>query len=92
MDAELTQKLRASVNVNLLSFAHSQVLETLLFQSHISRNIGLDTGLGFRWRPLLNDNVVLKFGGAALIPAKGFRQIYTSKTLFATFFQLRLAY
>src|SRR6185295_13108784 len=69
MDAELTSKLRGSFNVNLLSFAHSQVLETLLFQSHISRNIGLDAGLGFRWKPLLNNNVIVKFGGAALFPA-----------------------
>jgi len=92
MDAELTPKLRASTNLNLLSFAHTQVLETLLFQSHISRNIGVDAGMGFRWRPLLNDNVIIKFGGAALIPAIGFRQIYTSKTLFSTFTELRLAY
>jgi hypothetical protein len=78
--------------VNLLSFAHSQVLETLLFQSHISRNIGVDAGVGFRWRPLLNDNVTIKFGGAALIPGAGFKQIYTSKSLFSTFTELRLTY
>jgi hypothetical protein len=92
MDAELTPKLRASTNLNLLSFAHTQVLETLLFQNNISRNIGIDAGMGFRWRPLLNDNVIIKFGGAALIPAIGFRQIYTAKTLFSTFTELRLTY
>jgi hypothetical protein len=78
--------------VNWLAFAQSQVLETLLFQSSINRNIGLDAGIGSRWRPLLSENLSIKFGGAALIPAKGFRQIYTSKTLFSTFVQLRLTY
>ena len=92
IDADLTPKLRGSLNVNLLSFAHTQVLETLLFQNHIQRNIGVDTGIGFRWRPLLSDNVVIKFGGAALIPAAGFRQIYTSKTLFSSFVELKLTY
>jgi hypothetical protein len=92
MDAEFTPKLRASLNLNLLSFAHTQVLETLLFQNHISRNIGADAGIGFRWRPLLNDNIVIKFGGSTLIPAMGFRQIYTAKTLFSTFTELRLTY
>ena len=91
-DFELTQKLRATVNVNGLSFAHTQVLETLLFQSHLRRNIGVDAGLGFRWRPALNNNVIIKFGAAALIPAAGFKQIYSGKTLWSTFAELKLTY
>ncbi len=91
-DAELTPKLRGSLNVNGLSFVSTQVLETLLFQSHIRRNIGLDTGLGVQWRPLLSNNVIIKGGAAALIPAAGFKQIYTSKTLLSTFAELKLTY
>lgn len=91
-DGDLTPKLRASVNANLLAFAHTDVLEALLFHNHIERNIGIDTGMGFRWRPLLNQNVIIKFGGAALIPGTGFKQIYAPKTLFSTFTELQLTY
>ncbi len=92
MDAELTPKLRATGNLNVLSFVHTEVLEALLFQSDIDRFIGVDLGLGVTYRPWLNNNVVLVGGAATLIPGAGFRDIYSSKSLFSSFLELRLVY
>lgn len=92
VDAELTPKLRGSANLNVLSFAHTEVLQALLFQSDISRFIGIDLGLGLEYRPWLNNNVILSAGTAALLPGAGFRDIYSSKSLLSSFFELRLEY
>jgi hypothetical protein len=91
-DAEVTPKLKLTANVNALAFAHTEVLQTLLFQPGIRRSIGVDTSIGARWRPLLSNNIVLTGGIAALVPGRGFRDIYTSRTLFSSFMELRLVY
>ena len=41
--------------------------------------------VGVIWRPLLTDNVIVKSGVSALVPASGFRTIYGPQTLYALF-------
>jgi len=91
-DAELTPKLRYSANVNVMAFSHTDVLEALLFQSNIRRFLGVDVGMGAMWRPWLNDNFILNGGVAVFIPGKGFRDIYSSKSLISTFLELRMTF
>jgi hypothetical protein len=65
----------------------------VLFQSGIHREIGWDLSAGFRWRPYLNQNVVVVGGIAALLPGQGFTDIYEkSSPLFAAFTSLTLTY
>ena len=92
VDAEITPKLRGSLNANFMAFPHTQILETLLEQSPIQHKIGLDLGMSVRWRPWLNDNVIFNAGAAALLPAAGFRNMFNDQTLFSSFVELRLAY
>ena len=92
VDTELTPKLRASANLNVMAFAHTEVLESLLFQSDIGRFVGVDLGLGVRYRPWLNNNLVMLAGAATLVPGGGFRDIYTSQSLFSSFLEVRLTY
>jgi hypothetical protein len=80
-DIELTPKLRASVNVNFLRFHHTEALSLLLFQPHIRNDIGIDTSLGFRYRPFLNENVVIALGGAVLTAGKGLKDVYAASQL-----------
>jgi hypothetical protein len=91
-DAKVTPKLRATLNSNWARFDRTEVLETLLFQSRIPRAIGLDTGLGVQYRPLLNDNIVLTGGVGALVPGSGFKAIYTGQTLFSGFLNVRMVF
>ncbi|MBI3780017.1 MAG: hypothetical protein HY278_03000 [candidate division NC10 bacterium] len=79
-DVELTPKLRALVNLNLLRFHRTESLELLLFQPRIRHDIGLDYSLGFQYRPFLNENVVITAGAAALTPGDGLKDVYTSTT------------
>ncbi len=76
MDLELSPKLRMINNCNFLEFDKTNVLEQFLFQGNIHREIGLDLSSGFEYRPMLSNNVIFKFGIAALLPGRGFKQIY----------------
>ena len=68
------------------------MLETLLFQSGIRHAIGVDTGLGLQYRPLLTDNIVITGGFGALAPGGGFNDIYSGKPLFTGFVNVRMVF
>jgi hypothetical protein len=91
-DAKITPKLRTTLNVNRARFDRTEVLSALLFQSRIPRAIGIDTGIGLQYRPLLNDNVVLTGGFGALAPGGGFVHIYSGQTLFSGFLNVRMVF
>ena len=91
-DAKITPKLRAALNVNYARFDRTEVLEALLFQAHIRHGIGLDSGIGVQYRPLLSENIVITAGFGTLVPGDGFRDIYTGKVLFSGFVNLRLVF
>jgi len=91
-DAKLLTTLKLSANVNFLQFARTQSLVFLLQQNGIPRTIGTDASLGAVYRPLLSDNIVVSGGAAALLPGRGFRDFYTSQTLFSLFATVRLQF
>jgi hypothetical protein len=91
-NAKVTPKLRAAVNMNWAKFNRTEVLEALLFQSHIRHAVGLDTGVGVQYRPLLTDNIVITGGVGTLIPGGGFKDIYTGRTLFSAFVNVRMVF
>lgn len=93
LDAFVTPKLRAFANLSYLRFETTESLEQLLFQRKVDEEIGWDVSLGIQYRPLLIDNVVLSAGIAALVPGKGFKDIYDKSTLlYSAFAQLTLTY
>lgn len=81
LDVELTQKLRTIFTANYLSFDKEGPLRLVLFSDGIDREIGTDVSLGFRYRPYLNNNVILLIGGAVFIPGNGFQDIYEDDDL-----------
>ena len=91
-DFELTPQLRSVINVSWLRFHHTQPLELLLFQAPIRENIGLDSSLGLQYRPPLTDNIVITGGLAFLTPAGGLKDIYTGRTLFSFFSNVRVQF
>ncbi|MDA1231948.1 MAG: hypothetical protein O2856_14340, partial [Planctomycetota bacterium] len=84
MDFELTPKLKAIANANLLWFDKTQTLERLVYQSNIKHHIGTDLSLGLEYRPLLSDNVILVGGVSTLIPGKGFDDLFGVTDPFST--------
>lgn len=91
-DFNLTPKLKSLVNVNYLRFERTAPLELLLFESPIHNTIGVDTSLGFQYRPPLSENIVIIGGASALSPGQGFRDIYSGKTLFSLFANVRFQF
>jgi hypothetical protein len=96
-DVAVTPKLRALLNVNVLRFHHTQVLERLLSQRRVRHDIGIDYSLGFRYRPFLTENVVATVGASALTAGDGLRDVYADGrfpygTLYSTFLALTFLY
>jgi hypothetical protein len=90
--ARVTPKFRGTINTNWAKFNRTEVLEALLFQSHIRHAVGLDTGVGMQYRPLLTDNIVVTGGVGVLVPGAGFKDIYTGRTLFSAFVNVRMVF
>lgn len=92
-DAEITPKLRASLNANSLWFAQTETLELILNQNGIDSHIGYELNLSTQYRPALNNNVILTLGGSLFFPGDGFTDIYdTDETLWQVFAGVTLAY
>lgn len=75
-DIEVTPKLRAFLNANYIQFDDVDSIQTVLLTNQVGRTFGTDLSLGFQWRPLLTDNIVISTGLGALLPGRGFRDIY----------------
>ncbi len=88
----LTPKTKLITNASYLQFADTSSMEEILQDGSIGRDIGFDLSVGVEYRPLLNNNVILTFGAAALIPGNGFKDLYTSETLYSLFGAATLAY
>jgi hypothetical protein len=88
----LTTKLNLSVDANVLRFADTTVLSRVLFQSAIDKSIGMDYGVGFQYRPALNDNIVITGGASIFVPSAGFKNLLTTEPLYAPFVVLTLRY
>ncbi len=107
VDVDITPKLRGFANYNYIRFNEPASLTSLLQRGNIiSRDFGHDVGLGFIYRPLLNENIVLTGGASTLRGGKGFNALFTSNcdgpplqscgasqpTLFSTFMTARFVY
>jgi hypothetical protein len=91
-DLDLTPTLRASVNANGLWFADTAVLEAARMQAGIGREIGLDLSVALTWRPLASQNIVLRLSAAALVPGKGFKDLYGNETPYSILGNLVFSY
>jgi hypothetical protein len=92
VDIELTPKLRSIINVNYLRFHRTEPIELLIFQAPIRHGIGVDSSVGFQYRPPLSDNIVILVGLSSLQPHQGFRDIYTNKTLWSLFTNVKFLF
>jgi hypothetical protein len=92
VDADLLQQLRVSANWNFLQFADSAVLEVARNQAAIDRNIGQDISVSFTYRPLNNQNIVLRASYAQLLSGKGYQALYKDEDPSYLFLNLLLTY
>ncbi len=79
-DIDVTPKLKAFVNVNYIWLAETKPIEVALQTNRARNDLGLDTSLGFKYRPLLTDNIILSAGVGFFVPGGGYRDIYRRNT------------
>jgi hypothetical protein len=91
-DFNLTPKLRAFANTSYLRFGRTEPLELVLFQRPINHGIGTDFGVGVEYRPPLSENIIVRSGASALVPAEGLKHIYNGQTLFSLFGNVRFQF
>jgi hypothetical protein len=75
-DIDTTPKLKTFLNANYIRFAETDSLKTALLSDKVRAEVGWDFSLGWQYRPLLTDNVIVSAGFGALLPGSGFRDIY----------------
>jgi hypothetical protein len=75
-EIEVTPKLRSFINANYIRLAETDPIQTALLTEKIRPEIGFDLSIGFQYRPVLTDNIIISAGFGALIPGRGFRDIY----------------
>ena len=90
--AKITPRLVGEIDVNFSQFDKVGMLEQLLHQNALGHNLGLDTSIGVRYRPLLIDNIILNSGVALFTPASGFRDIYNGQELYSFFTSMTFTY
>lgn len=91
-DFDISPKLRASFNVNQLWFDDTAVLVAARNQGGIDENIGQDVSLSVTYRPKTSQNIVIRVAASALIPGKGYEDLYGSETPYSILANLILAY
>ncbi|MEJ2458192.1 MAG: hypothetical protein P8Y58_08595 [Novosphingobium sp.] len=75
-DFDLTPELRLSTNANHLWFENTATLQTLRNEGSIPNDIGWDLSAAAIWRPKATQNIVARLSAAALLPGRGFRDLF----------------
>jgi len=91
-DVDLSPTLRVSGNANELWFADTTTVEVARNQGSIDEHLGLDVSLALTWRPLATQNIVFRLSAAALLPGKGYEQLYGDETAYSILGNMVLTY
>jgi len=78
-DFDLTPQFRLSGNANHLWFENTATLQALRNEGSIPRAIGWDLSAAAIWRPKATQNIVMRLSAAALVPGKGFKDLFDNR-------------
>lgn len=79
-EIDVTPKLRSFINANYIRLAQTDPIKTALLTDKVDNEIGWDLSIGVQYRPLLTDNIIISAGFGALLPGRGFKDIYQTST------------
>ena len=93
MDFFLTPKLLAEANLNYVRFDDTSSLERALGRDAIGHQVGYELNSGLTYRPFLNEQVILFFGGAVFFPGQAIKDTFgTEKAVYKTIARLVLVF
>jgi hypothetical protein len=78
-DFDVLPSLRVSTNANHLWFQNTATLQALRVEGSIPKDIGWDLSVATIWRPKATQNIVFRLSAAALVPGKGFKDLFTNE-------------
>lgn len=87
-DFDLRPDTRVSANINHLWFENTAVIEVLRNQGSISRDIGWDVSVSGIYRPNTNQNIVMRLSAAALVPGKGFDELFDNSPRIGAYYSI----
>ena len=87
-DFDLRPDTRISANINHLWFENTSVIEVLRNQGSISRDIGWDVSVSGIYRPNTNQNLVFRLSAAALIPGRGFDELFANQPRYNSYYSI----
>jgi hypothetical protein len=79
-DLDVTPKLKTFVNLNHIWLSQTEPVELALHTNKARSDLGWDTSVGVKYRPLLTDNLVFSAGIGFFFPGGGYRDIYRRST------------
>lgn len=92
VDVDILPDLTLVTNASYLQFVSPDSLRLLLFDNKIGRDIGVDLSASLVYRPLLNQNIIMQFGAAALVPGQAFKELYSNQVLYSVFTSITLTF
>jgi hypothetical protein len=81
-DVDVTPKLRAFFNANYIWLNETEPIQIALQTNKARTELGLDLSVGFKYRPLLTENIIFAAGFGTFFPGAGYRDIYRRNTEF----------
>jgi hypothetical protein len=79
-DMDITPKLRFFTNVNYIWIPADETIKVALQTNRGDNQLGLDCSCGFKFRPLLTDNIIISAGVGFFFPSEGYKDIYETNT------------
>ena len=79
-DSDLTPKLRLFANINYIWIPADEAIKLALQTNKGDNQLGLDCSIGFKFRPLLTDNIIISAGVGFFFPSEGYKDIYETNT------------
>ncbi len=79
-EADITPKLRLFCNVNYIWIPATETIKLALQTNKADNQLGLDASIGFKYRPLLTDNIIISAGVGFFFPSLGYKDIYETNT------------
>jgi hypothetical protein len=92
MDFDLLPEWRMSFNLNHIWFDKTEVMETSRNQGDIDKDIGWDVSVASIYRPFMTQNIIFRLSAAALIPGKGYEQMFDDETQYSILANLIITY
>jgi hypothetical protein len=85
-DAVLSTRWQMQLNANYYEFVHPEPVAAKAGLAAVSKELGKEISLGLLYRPLIVENVIVTFGGAAFDPGAGITDLNGDNDMLWTMF------